>query len=101
MKHKDPAIAKLQTQYEKSLYDAIAQIDSPELARAFLMDLCTPAEWQAMVDRWCAAAMLAQGKTQREIAASAGVSVTTVSRVARCLQNPDSGYQQLLNKMQD
>ena len=98
MKHKDPDIAKIQAKHEKSLYQAIARIETPAEAKSFFQDLCTPAEIQAMIDRWCAAVMLEQGMTQREIAAKAGVSVTTVGRVARCLMNEDSGYRKLLNK---
>lgn len=98
MKQKKPDIVKIQAKYEKSLYQAITGIETAAEAKSFFQDLCTPAETQAIVDRWCAAVMLEQGMTQREVAAKAGVSVTTVGRVARCLINKKSGYKRLLNQ---
>ena len=37
---------------ERKLCVALAALKTPEEARAFLRDLCTPAEIQAMADRW-------------------------------------------------
>ena len=99
MKTKSSPIEQQLQQYTSSFYQALAQLNSAEQAKSFFNDLCSPAELQAMVDRWCAAIMLKQGLTQREIASQAGISVTTVSRVARCMANQSGGYQQLLEKI--
>jgi uncharacterized protein YerC len=40
--------------------------------------------------------LLAKGKTYRQIAELTGASTTTVTRVARFLQNGEGGYQRLL-----
>ena len=37
---------------ERNLYTAIAALRDAEEVRAFFRDLCTPAELQAMSDRW-------------------------------------------------
>ena len=58
---------------------------SVEECRAFLRDLCTPAELQAMADRWAVVEYLRRGLPYREIHRHTGVSVTTIGRVARFL----------------
>lgn len=60
--------------------------------RAFLSDLCTPAELQAMADRWAVVRDLGRGLSYREIHGRTGVSVTTIGRVARCLVRRNGGY---------
>ena len=72
--------------------EAVVSIRSIDECQKFLSDLCTPAELEAMVDRWRAVRLLKAGKTYREIAESTGISVTTVGRVARCLEMGSNGY---------
>src|ERR1700739_4278201 len=77
---------------ERNLYTALAALQSPEECRAFLRDLCTPAEIQAMADRWSVVEHLQQGLPYREIHRQTGVSVTTIGRVARFLAAGNGGY---------
>ncbi len=67
---------------------------------AFLMDLCTPQERQALQERWRVAQLLARGDlSYREIHAISGASLTTISRVARFLKDePFQGYQLALQR---
>lgn len=65
--------------------------DADEL-RAFLEDLCTPAELEAMSDRWRVVPLLAAGMPYREIRDRTLVSVTTIGRVARTLERGAGGY---------
>ena len=58
----------------------------------FLRDLCTPAELQAMADRWAVVGYLQRGLSYREIHRLTGVSVTTIGRVARYLATGNGGY---------
>ena len=44
---------------ERSLYQAILTLRTAEELRAFFRDLCTPAELQALTDRWAVAMKLA------------------------------------------
>lgn len=77
---------------EDELFRAILSLrDVPE-CRAFFQDLCTPAELQAMKDRWSVAELLAEGLTYRVIHDRTGVSLTTISRVARFLTEGAGGY---------
>jgi TrpR-related protein YerC/YecD len=77
---------------ERNLYAAIASLRSAEEVRAFLRDLCTPAELQAMADRWAVVDYLARELPYREIHRLTGVSVTTIGRVARFLAAGNGGY---------
>jgi len=77
---------------ERNLYSALATLKTPEECRAFLRDLCTPAEIQAMADRWSVVEFLQRGLPYREIHRLTGVSVTTIGRVARFLSTGNGGY---------
>jgi TrpR-related protein YerC/YecD len=77
---------------ERNLVSAMLTLRSVEECRAFLRDLCTPAELQAMADRWAVVECLRRGLPYREIHRQTGVSVTTIGRVARYLAQGNGGY---------
>jgi|SRR5580700_8942046 TrpR-related protein YerC/YecD len=77
---------------ERNLVGAVLTLRSVEECRAFLRDLCTPAELQAMADRWAVVECLRRGLPYREIHRQTGVSVTTIGRVARYLAQGNGGY---------
>jgi TrpR-related protein YerC/YecD len=84
---------------EDKLFSAVLQLRSIDECRAFFRDLCTPAELQAMKDRWAVAELLAEGLTYRDIHLRTGVSVTTIGRVARCLADEPPGYAAVLKRI--
>lgn len=75
-----------------ALCEALAKLRDPAEIGAFLDDLCTPAELEALADRWRVVPLLLAGRTYRDIHDLTGVSVTTVGRVARCLTHGAGGY---------
>ncbi len=77
---------------EESLCRALLSLDTPAEMQAFLRDLCTPAELEALVDRWRVVPYLLAGYAYREIHDRTSVSVTTIGRVARFLQQGNGGY---------
>jgi len=77
---------------ERNLVSAMLTLRSVEECRAFLRDLCTPAELQAMADRWAVVECLRRGLPYRQIHQQTGVSVTTIGRVARYLAQGNGGY---------
>lgn len=77
---------------ERNLFAAVCQLRSVEECRAFFRDLCTPAELQAMADRWSVVEHLERNVPYREIHRLTGVSVTTIGRVARYLAAGNGGY---------
>jgi TrpR-related protein YerC/YecD len=84
--------ARQEAQNERNLVTAMQTLRSVEECRAFLRDLCTPAELQAMADRWAVVECLRRGLPYREIHRQTGVSVTTIGRVARYLAQGNGGY---------
>ena len=77
---------------ERALFQAVLTLRSVEECRDFFRDLCTPAELQALADRWNVVGLLQQGMPYREIHRVTGVSVTTIGRVARYLGAGNGGY---------
>ena len=75
-----------------SLYKAFLAMREPAEVRSLLIDLCTPAELEAIVDRWWAACLLEKGLSYRDISDATGVSVTTIGRVARFMEMGEGGY---------
>ncbi len=83
---------------EQSLFRAILGLRDVAEVRAFLVDLCTPAELQALKDRWLVAELLDQDLPYRQIHDRTGVSVTTIGRVARYLNSGAGGYSRALQR---
>jgi TrpR-related protein YerC/YecD len=79
-----------------SLANALLNMPDSKSCLALLDDLCTPAELEAIVDRWRVAMLLHDGLPYREIHDRTGVSVTTIGRVARFIGHGAGGYQQAL-----
>lgn len=76
----------------KALAKALADLERPAEVAAFLRDLCTPAELEALADRWRVVPLLLERVPYREIHERTGVSVTTIGRVARSLEYGAGGY---------
>ena len=75
-----------------SLYQALLSLKNVGEMAAFLRDLCTPAELEVLVDRWRVVPYLLEGVPYREIHERTSVSITTVGRVARYLNQGSGGY---------
>ena len=99
MKHHDQSQSRELRTAARSLSEAIASLQSAEEAQSFLTDLCTPAEIEAMVDRWRVAQLLDRGLTYRDISEQTEVSVTTIGRVARFLEQGTGGYRLVLDRL--
>lgn len=83
---------------DTALFMAISSIQTPDEARQFFEDLCTPSELEALQDRWRILPLLKQRLPYREIHTLTGVSVTTIGRVARCLMHGTGGYQLIFER---
>jgi TrpR-related protein YerC/YecD len=99
MKHHDKRQAYQLASAAISLSEALLTLRKPEEVKSFLEDLCTPAEIEAMVDRWRVAQLLDKGLPYREIRDLTGVSVTTVGRVARFMDLGTGGYRVALDRL--
>lgn len=79
--------------HEDALFRAVISLEDVTECRNFFKDLCTPAELQALVDRWQVVQLLLQDLPYRRIHDLTGVSVTTIGRVARFLSDGFGGYE--------
>ena len=85
----------------RSLSEALLSLQTTAEVRQFLEDLCTPAEIEAMVDRWRVAQLLDQGFAYRDIRDMTEVSVTTIGRVARFIERGTGGYRTALDRLEN
>jgi TrpR-related protein YerC/YecD len=92
MKLHRPLSPRQEALAERALYQAFLTLRTADECRAFFRDLCTPAELQALADRWAVVELLRENRPYREIHRLTGVSVTTIGRVARYLVAGNGGY---------
>src|SRR3546814_13096483 len=83
------------------LVRALVALQTSAQMRAFLIDLCTPAELQALADRWRVVPLLVEGVAYRDIHERTAVSVTTIGRIARCLAMGAGGYRPAPHKPEE
>ena len=86
---------------EDALFAAVMSLRDIGECRNFFKDLCTPAELQALVDRWQVVELLQQDLPYRRIHDLTGVSVTTIGRVPRFLADGFGGYAAALDHTSD
>ena len=98
MKRRSDGVGEVHEDVLDTLASVIDRLRGPTEVRAFLEDLCTPAELESMTDRWRVVPLLAQGIPYREIHERTHVSVTTIGRVARTLERGAGGYGQALKR---
>src|SRR5262245_28506539 len=99
MKQHKSVAPEQERQAEYALYTAILTLKTPDECKEFFRDLCTPAELQAMADRWAVVELLQRDLPYREIHRLTGVSVTTVGRVARYLVAGNGGYSRAVQRL--
>ena len=99
MKTNRPITPRQEQLHERALCAAILQLHSVDECRSFFRDLCTPAELQAMADRWAVVELLERSLPYREIHKQTGVSVTTIGRVARFLISGSGGYRAVMERL--
>lgn len=66
------------------------------LLNDFLVDLLTPQEYKDIVNRWQIIKLLKRGLTQRDISKKLRVSIATVTRGSRAIQNPTGGFNKII-----
>lgn len=84
----------------QALFATIRDLESTAEVQAFLRDLCTVSELEAMAHRWQVAQLVDAGLPYLEVAARAGASTTTVTRVANSLRYGQDGYRRALDRLE-
>ena len=82
----------------EALCRGLRSLENDEEMAAFLRDVCTVAELQALGHRLAAARLVDQGVPYAEIARRVGCSTTTVTRVAHWLRHGEGGYRLVLDR---
>jgi len=99
MKNRTQKESEKQQKANHSLCDAFLHLQKRSEVVDLLRDLCTPAELEALTDRWWVLLLLQQELSYREISARTGVSVTTIGRVARYWREGAGGYRLALKRL--
>ena len=95
MKH----ISKKIPEYKKELVEIFSKIEGDKnLMTEFLLDILTPAEFEALALRWQLVKKLSKGETHRAVAGELGLGISTVTRGSRELRNKNGGFALMLKK---
>lgn len=92
-------IDKLRGKALDQLFDAILTLKGREECYRFFDDLCTMGEIQSLSQRLEVARMLMAGHTYHHIEEETGASTATISRVKRCINFGNDGYQMTLKRL--
>ncbi len=90
---------KLKDKEIDQLFEAVLTLETLDDCYKFFDDLCTVGEIQSLAQRLEVARMLRQGNTYNKIETETGASTATISRVKRCLNYGNDGYQLALDRM--
>lgn len=82
------------------LFKAILSLNDMDECYNFFEDLCTMKEMGDMAQRLEAAKMLLEGKTYEQIVKSVEISTATISRINRCIQYGNGGYETVIKRLE-
>lgn len=96
MKNKNKKILE----YKHELVDVFSKINGDKnLMAEFLIDILTPAEFEALALRWQIVKKLNKGEDYRLIVGELGLGMGTVTRGSRELRNKNGGFALMLKKL--
>lgn len=84
----------------KKLYQAILALENEDECAAFLDDICTVQELEALAQRLVVACNLNQGKNYAQINVETGASTATICRVSKALNYGDGGYKTVIERLE-
>ena len=90
---------KLHTKEVDTLFEAILSLESVEECYSFFEDVCTIREILDIAQRLKAAKMLKNGENYAAISKETGMSTATISRVSKCLEYGEGGYDMALERL--
>ena len=92
---------KLKNKDVDALFEAILSLKTVEECYAFFEDACTIKEIIEIAQRLKAAKMLRNGVNYVEISKETGMSTATISRVNKCLEYGNGGYNIVLDRLNE
>jgi TrpR-related protein YerC/YecD len=99
-KEREP-MKKLKNKDVDALFEAILSLKTVEECYAFFEDACTIKEIIEIAQRLKAAKMLKNGVNYVEISKETGMSTATISRVNKCLEYGNGGYNIVLDRLNE
>ena len=93
-------MTKINREQLRQLYKAILSLETEQECAAFLDDICTVQELEALSQRFEVANMLHEGKNYVDINKLTGASTATICRVSKCLSYGDGGYKTVIQKIE-
>ena len=94
-------LKELKNKYTDILMKAVLQLKTVDGCYSFFEDLCTIAEIKSMSQRMEVALMLAEKRVYSDIAAETGASTATISRVNKCLNYGQDGYNLVIKRLKE
>jgi TrpR-related protein YerC/YecD len=91
----------IHTEATDQLFEAILTLETKEECYQLFEDLCTVSELLAMSQRYEVAKMLREKHTYLDIAEKSGASTATISRVNRCLNYGNDGYELVFQRLEE
>ncbi len=82
-----------------TLFKAILELRDVNECYSFFEDLCTISELKSMSQRMEVALMLRDKMVYTDIAAKTGASTATISRVNKCINYGQGGYNLVIDRM--
>ena len=93
-------MAKIERKYLNNLYRAILALETKQECAAFLDDIFTIQELDAISQRLEVARLLHEVKNYVDINKMTGASTATICRVSKCLTYGDGGYKTVIEKLE-
>lgn len=91
---------KLHTKEVDTLFEAILSLESIDECYSFFEDVCTVREILDIAQRLKAAKMLKDRENYAVISKATGMSTATISRVSKCLEYGEGGYELALSRLE-
>lgn len=92
-------MGKIKNENVEKFFEAVLSLKTKEECEIFFDDVCTKSELASISQRLEVAQLLSEKMTFNEIAEKTGASTATISRVNRCLQYGDGGYETVLKRI--
>lgn len=92
-------MGKIKSESVEKFFEAVLSLKTKEECEIFFDDVCTKSELASISQRLEVAQLLSEKMTFNEIAEKTGASTATISRVNRCLQYGDGGYETVLKRI--
>lgn len=86
-------------QNTSELFKLFGSIQDAKEAEMLLQDILTPAELEALTERWQITKRVLSGASQRQVAEELGAGVATVTRASKMIQYGSGGFAHFFKKL--